>query len=90
MKIMEWIEKISRRIDVRYRLVVIFTLIIAGVTGIMGIYATSVVSDRLVTAAEEKLLSDLKMGEYIIDQAYPGEWKIENGLLYKGDNVING
>jgi len=87
---MEWIEKISRRIDVRYRLVVIFTLIIAGVTGIMGIYATSVVSDRLVTAAEEKLLSDLKMGEYIIDQAYPGEWKIENGLLYKGDNVING
>lgn len=90
MKIMEWIEKISRRIDVRYRLVVIFTLILAGVTGIMGIYATSVVSDRLVTAAEEKLLSDLKMGEYIIDQAYPGEWKIENGLLYKGDNVING
>jgi len=90
MKIMEWIEKISRRIDVRYRLVVIFTLILAGVTGLMGIYATSVVSNRLVTAAEEKLLSDLRMGEYIIEQAYPGEWKIENGLLYKGDNVING
>jgi methyl-accepting chemotaxis protein len=90
MKIMEWIEKISRRIDVRYRLVVIFTLILAGVTGLMGIYATSVVSNRLVTAAEEKLLSDLRMGEYIIEQAYPGEWRVEGGLLYKGDNVING
>lgn len=87
---MEWIEKISRRIDVRYRLVVIFTLILAGVTGLMGIYATSVVSNRLVTAAEEKLLSDLRMGEYIIEQAYPGEWRVEGGLLYKGDNVING
>jgi len=75
MKIMEWIEKISRRIDVRYRLVVIFTLILAGVTGLMGIYATSVVSNRLVTAAEEKLLSDLRMGEYIIEQPTLGNGK---------------
>lgn len=90
MKVMGWIEKKSRRIDVRYRLVVVFTIILAVITGLMGIYATSVVSNRLEIAAEEKLLSDLKTGEHIIAQAYPGEWKIENGQLYKGDTIING
>jgi hypothetical protein len=29
MKVMEWFEKISRRVDVRYRLIVVFTLILA-------------------------------------------------------------
>lgn len=89
MKVMEWIEKQSRRIDVRYRLIVMFTLILATVTGLMGIYATSVVSDRLEIAAEEKLMSDLKTGGHIIDQAYPGTWRIAEGQLYKGDTLIN-
>ena len=53
MKVMEWIEKQSRRVDVRYRLIVMFTLILVAVTGLMGIYASSVVSDRLEIAAEE-------------------------------------
>lgn len=89
MKVMEWFEKISRRVDVRYRLIVVFTLILAAVTGLMGIYATSVVSDRLEIAAEEKLMSDLQTGEHIIDQAYPGPWKITDGQLYKGNTLIN-
>lgn len=90
MKVMDWIEKWSRQVHVRFRLIVMFTLILAGVTGLMGIYATSVVANRLEIAAEEKLLSDLKMGEQIIDQTFPGAWRVEDGKLYKGDALING
>jgi len=87
---MDWIEKWSRQVHVRFRLIVMFTLILAGVTGLMGIYATSVVANRLEIAAGEKLLSDLKMGEQLIEQTYPGAWRMEDGKLYKGDILING
>jgi methyl-accepting chemotaxis protein len=90
MKVMAWIEEKSRLIDVRYRLVIVFTLILAGITGLMGIYATSVVANRLEIAAEEKLMTDLKMGEQIINQTYPGAWRIEDGRLYKGNALMNG
>lgn len=90
MKIMDWIEVRARRIDVRYRLIIMFTLILAGVTGLMGIYATSVVANRLEVAAEQKLLSDLRMGEQILNLYYPGVWKIENGQLFKGGTLIEG
>jgi len=62
MKLIAWLEKQSRLVNVRFRLIIMFTLILAGVTGLMGIYATSVVANRLEIAAEEKLMSDLKMG----------------------------
>lgn len=90
MKLMDWLEKRSRIVNVRFRLIIMFTLILAGVTGLMGIYATSVVANRLEVAAEEKLMSDLKMGEQIIEQSYPGEWRTEDGQLYKGNALING
>lgn len=90
MKMMDRLEGIARRIDVRYRLIVMFTLILAGVTGFMGIYATSEVSKHLESAASEKLLSDLRMGEQIINEAYPGSWQIKNGQLYKGQVMIEG
>ena len=90
MKLIAWLEKQSRLVNVRFRLIIMFTLILAGVTGLMGIYATSVVANRLEIAAEEKLMSDLKMGEQIIHQTYPGDWRIEDGKLYKGNALMNG
>lgn len=84
MLIINLIEKIVRKVDVRIRLTLIFTLIIAAVTGLMGIYATSVVADRIIFTAEQKLESDLAMGEQIIDYSYPGPWQLINGHLYKG------
>jgi len=74
---------------VRFRLIIMFTLILAGVTGLMGIYATSVVEHRMETAAGEKLMSDIKTGEQIINQSFPGNWHLENGKLYKGDALVN-
>lgn len=85
---MKLVEKFFRKLDVRLRLILVFTLILAAVTGIMGVYATSVMEDKIIFSAQEKLKSDLALGEYVLDQCYPGEWKIADGKLYKGDVLM--
>lgn len=84
---LDWFEKLLRRVDVRLRLILAFTLVLAGVTGLMGIYATYVMSEKTMEAAEEKLKSNLILGREIIDQKYPGNWELVDGKLYKG-NVL--
>lgn len=87
---MELIERCLRKISVRVRLVVAFTLVLAAVTGIMGYYATGVMSEKILMAAQQKLQSDLSMGRQILEERYPGEWQIVNGQLYKGTTLMEG
>lgn len=51
MKILKSWEKIARKINVRIRLLIAFTLIKAAITGTMGIYATYVMKDHLMESA---------------------------------------
>ncbi|MEN6326360.1 MAG: methyl-accepting chemotaxis protein [Syntrophomonas sp.] len=90
MHFMRWVEKMLRKIDVRKRLIIAFTVVLALVTGTMGIYATSVMSEKITFTAHEKLKSDLALGEEIINKHYPGEWKIVDNRLYKGDTLVEG
>jgi len=85
---LNFVEGLLRKINVRVRLIITFTLILAAVTGIMGLYATSVMSEKIVFSAQEKLSSDLDTGRQLIEINYPGDWKISNGKLYKGDILM--
>jgi len=87
---MEFVERCLRKISVRVRLVVAFALVLAAVTGIMGYYATEVMSEKILMAAQQKLQSDLAMGRQILDQQYPGDWQIIDGQLYKGSVSMEG
>jgi methyl-accepting chemotaxis protein len=78
------LEIVLRKTSVQVRLILAFTLILAAVTGLMGIYATHVMQEKITFTAQEKLKSDLATGEHIVDMNYPGDWEIKNGLLYKG------
>ncbi len=84
---MNFIERLLRKMSVRIRLILAFTLVLAAVTGIMGLYATSVMSEKITISAQEKLSSDLNMGWQMLDYNYPGDWQIKNQQLYKG-NVL--
>lgn len=88
MNLLTGFEMMLRKINVKMRLILTFTILLAAVTGFMGIYATSVMSDKITTSAQEKLKADLALGGQIIDQAYPGEWKLVEGKLYKGDTLM--
>ena len=47
MNLLERIETLLRKTSVKVRLVLAFTLILAAVTGVMGIYATWVMQDKI-------------------------------------------
>ena len=87
---MEFVERCLRKISVRVRLVVAFTLVLAAVTGIMGYYATEVMSEKILMAAQQKLQSDLALGRQILEERYPGDWQIIDGQLYKGPVLMEG
>ncbi len=90
MKLLDNYELLARRINVKFRLIITFTLVLMAVTGLMGIYATSVMSDKILAASHEKLKSDLTMGKDIVDLQYPGTWHIKDDQLYKGKFLIEG
>lgn len=52
-----------------------------------------VLNSQLKEAAEkgalEKVYSDLALGYEYIDMKYPGDWRVEGDILYKGDVKIN-
>lgn len=88
MNMLEKFESLLRKTSVKVRLILAFTLILAVVTGVMGIYATWVMQDQITFTAQEKLKSDLALGEHIIDLVFPGDWEIKGGLLYKGGKLM--
>lgn len=90
LNLMGTVEKFLRKMDVRLRLNLAFTVVLAIITGIMGVYATSVMSEKITFTAQEKLRSDLALGEEVINKNYPGEWKIVDGKLYKGNMMVEG
>ncbi|MEQ8174706.1 MAG: methyl-accepting chemotaxis protein [Syntrophomonadaceae bacterium] len=89
MKLLESYELFARKISVRMRLIIIFTLLLAAVTGAMGYYATSVMSSKIQTTAEQSLQAQLALSKAIIDLNYPGNWKVVDGKLRKGDVTID-
>ena len=72
-------ENKERKADVRIRITLLLSLIITTIVVCIGIYAVSVFTDRIEYAAERKLMSDLALGEQIIDLSYPGPWQLVNG-----------
>lgn len=89
MKLLESYELFARKITVRMRLIITFTLLLAAVTGFMGYYATSVMSSKIQTTAEQSLQAQLALSKEIIDLNYPGSWKVVDGKLRKGDVIID-
>jgi len=81
-------ENKERKADVRIRITLLLSQIITTIVVCIGIYAVSVFTDRIEYAAERKLMSDLALGEQIIDLSYPGPWQLVNGHLYKGMTLM--
>lgn len=65
---------------------VIFVLTIVAI----GSSTTFIVHKKVIVTAQEKLKSDLAMGEALLNVKYPGNWVIRDGKLYKGEALMNG
>lgn len=64
--------------------IIILTVLLLTAGSLIGFRAT--LTNLIV---EQTLESDLEMGYGILDREYPGDWSLENGQLYKGDELLN-
>jgi len=65
----------------------IFTILILTVTIISVTYIQ--IKNLVNTEFESEIKNYSNMGLQLIDTAYPGDWSVQDGVLYKGDTVIN-
>ncbi len=72
-----------------WKLVLIFSLIIICGTAAIGGYAVYNLQEKITTAAQAKLLSDLRVAKLFIDDRMPGQWESRENKLFKGGALVN-
>lgn len=71
-----------------WKLVLVFSLILVCSTAAIGGYAVYNLQEKIITAAQAKLLSDLRVAKLYIDDRLPGPWETKAGQLFKGGVAI--
>ena len=77
-----------RRIS--WKLVLVFLLILVCGNIMIGSYAIYHLNGKIVSAAQEKLKSDLAIAKVLFDDRAAGPWNIRDNRLYKGNTPLEG
>lgn len=75
---------ISKKLNL---LILICVLSLATILTVTNFYSKK---NDLVKSAQEKLSSDLQLSQQLLEARIPGEWRILDGELYKGDTNLVG
>lgn len=71
------------------RLIMWISILVLAFGGIVGAIVMQDVRNTISFVVTEKILSDLNASLEILDTSYPGPWSNKDGILYKGNIVIN-
>lgn len=75
------------KMGTRFNLLVLVILLLF--SGVLMYTVNTIVENGMKSAALEKAKSDLAIGYAFIDSKYQGDWKLQEGILYKGSQKIN-
>jgi methyl-accepting chemotaxis protein len=78
------------RANLKLKILIWFSLAFIALMALIGTLTISIVKQKVVEGAQEKLRSDLALSEAWIDEKYPGEWNIRGDSLFKGQRRMNG
>ncbi|MGM0549148.1 MAG: cache domain-containing protein, partial [Bacillota bacterium] len=78
-----------KEMSIKFKLLLIVMLGIVLMTGVVVWRVRDVSNLEAKKAALTKAQADLATGYEIIDQQYPGEWRLEGDQLYKGQTLMN-
>lgn len=81
------VGEIMHSLKQQLMLLVIGPLLLLSIIG--SVMTGFFMKDRAVLATNTKATTDLATGEAIIDLMYPGPWQLKDGVLYKGEVMIN-
>ncbi|GAE30513.1 methyl-accepting chemotaxis protein [Halalkalibacter hemicellulosilyticus] len=79
--------KVKLKLGTKINLIVL--AIILSLSTIVGVVVFNEITKGVKAFAIEKAKGDLSLAYRYIDNKYPGDWKIEDNLLYKGTTVMN-
>ncbi|MBP2654126.1 MAG: methyl-accepting chemotaxis protein [Firmicutes bacterium] len=72
-----------------WKLIFIFVLIMICGTSSIGYYAVYNMQNKIVSASQEKLQSDLTVAKAFFNNEIPGGWEVKDDKLFKGNTLIN-
>ncbi|MBD3109770.1 cache domain-containing protein [Bacillus sp. AGMB 02131] len=75
--------------SVTTKLILFFSISFLIGTAVIGTYAIFQVYEKTIETANHKVRGDSALGMAVINERYPGQWKIKDGQLYKGDQLMN-
>lgn len=78
-----------KRVSIRVRVTLAFTLLILVFAGVSGFVAFTLIRQTAEQGAVSKAKSDLALGQALIETRYPGGWEVRDGELYKGEVRMN-
>ncbi|MDP4126987.1 MAG: methyl-accepting chemotaxis protein [Bacillota bacterium] len=75
---------------IRIKLLIFVTVVfVFGVVSVGG-FSIYRIYNEVINSSHEKLNSDLKLGQALLNEKLPGDWSTHDGSLYKGKEKING
>ncbi len=72
-----------------FKLVVVFVLTMFIVSTGIGLYALSSMDDQIDELIANKLNTNLSFSQELLNQEYPGDWSVKDGILYKGEYQVD-
>ena len=75
--------------SIKMKIIIVFTLSIILLLIPSFFIVKMSISEEAKRTAIKKAKSDLATGYAILDEKYPGEWKLEGNNLYKGNTLMN-
>lgn len=73
----------------KWKISIIISLILIIFSAAMGVVIYNKVINILAISVEKELNSSMNMLTIILDEKYPGDWKVNGENLYKGNETIN-
>lgn len=78
-----------KKLKLSSKLIIIATGLLLLFSVIISIILNTVVASSIKEAATEKAKGDLALGFETLDLKFPGEWRSEGELLFKGSELVN-
>lgn len=83
-------KKLIQKLTLGTKLNVLMAAVLIGFSIVIGFITFDQIKKGVEETAVEKAVSDLNLGYEYINSEYPGEWRIEEGNLMKGETTISG
>lgn len=73
----------------KWKLTIIIVLILTLFASVLGLFTYMRVSSMLKTNIDKELETNANIGLLLLDKQYPGDWRIWENKLYKGEFLLN-